>query len=313
MKTTQHYTLYGEINKGDGVSMMHHILGHVEETSPEDYGVDKGPKHIVIHINSPGGDLTEAMAAINLMKSIKVPVTTVANVGVESAASMIFMAGDRRIVLPNSYAMTHSMSTEISGNIHELRASSKHMDMLEKDMIKFFLDHSLADMFWVSKVMLSSVDNYMNAEEMLRHGIADELVHPKDLNEVLENYEQIKKGKYRSGLEDKVIDKLTKDKVDFKYETLKLKYQRKVSTYTPDILLPNGLIVEVKGFFDSEDRSKHLLIKDQHPDIEIRFVFQKASTKIRKGSNTSYGDWCDKYGFIYAEGLIPKEWYGKRG
>jgi hypothetical protein len=115
--------------------------------------------------------------------------------------------------------------------------------------------------------------------------------------------------KYRSKLEDRIIEELKKKKVKFKYESIKIKYQKKPSTYTPDILLDNGTVVEIKGFFDSEDRAKHLLVKEQHPDIEIRFVFQKASTKIRKGSKTSYGDWCDKNGFIYAEGTIPEEWY----
>ena len=81
-----------------------------------------------------------------------------------------------------------------------------------------------------------------------------------------------------------------------------------MSTYTPDILLGNGVIVEVKGYFDSLDRAKHLLIKEQHPDLDIRFVFQKSDKKISKTSNTTYANWCDKHGFMYADGLIPIDW-----
>jgi hypothetical protein len=96
--------------------------------------------------------------------------------------------------------------------------------------------------------------------------------------------------------------------VPYEYESIKIKYQRKPSTYTPDIILRNGVIVEVKGYFDSEDRSKHLLIKAQHPELDIRFVFQNSSKKILKTSSTTYGDWCDKHGFIYSEGTIPRSW-----
>lgn len=101
---------------------------------------------------------------------------------------------------------------------------------------------------------------------------------------------------------------LKKKRVSFEYETKKIKYQKKVSTYTPDILLANGIIVEVKGYFDAEDRAKHLLIKAQHPHLDIRFVFQAADKKITKSSKTTYAGWCDKNGFVYAEGLVPAEW-----
>lgn len=114
--------------------------------------------------------------------------------------------------------------------------------------------------------------------------------------------------KYRSGLEDRVIAELEARGIAFSYESLKIPYQRKISTYTPDIVLESGIIIEIKGLFDTEDRSKHLLIKEQHPELDIRFLFQKASAKIRKGSKTSYGDWCEKNGFLYAEGTIPDDW-----
>lgn len=114
---------------------------------------------------------------------------------------------------------------------------------------------------------------------------------------------------FRSGLEVKVATKLKESGVEFEYETLKIKYRvDEIRTYTPDFVFPNGLIVETKGYFDSNDRKKHLLIKVQFPELDIRFVFQNSSTKIRKGSKTSYGDWCQKNGFIYADKEVPKEW-----
>ena len=94
----------------------------------------------------------------------------------------------------------------------------------------------------------------------------------------------------------------------FQYESMKIKYQKKPSTYTPDIVLPNGIIVEIKGYFDAEDRAKHLLIQEQQPELDIRFVFQVAKKKIHKASPTTYADWATKHGFKYAEKLIPTEW-----
>jgi len=114
--------------------------------------------------------------------------------------------------------------------------------------------------------------------------------------------------KLRSTFEERIVKQLDSLKVSFEYETMKIRYQKKPSTYTPDIILSNGIVIEVKGYFDSADRSKHLLVKEQHPHIDLRFVFQVANKKIHKSSKMTYASWCEKHGFQYAEKEIPSSW-----
>lgn len=118
------------------------------------------------------------------------------------------------------------------------------------------------------------------------------------------------KNGYRSGLEEVVDSTLKQRNIDGEYEKHKIKYVIPATdhTYTPDFRLPNGIFVETKGRFVVEDRKKHVLIKKQHPELDIRFVFQNSKNKIRKGSPTTYADWCIKHGFIYADKTIPQEW-----
>ena len=86
-------------------------------------------------------------------------------------------------------------------------------------------------------------------------------------------------------------------------------YVPKPRTYTPDFhLTKHDIIVEAKGYFDKGDRIKMQLIKEQHPDLDIRIVFLNARNKIYKGSKTTYGAWAEKNGFKWAEGSIPEEW-----
>lgn len=115
---------------------------------------------------------------------------------------------------------------------------------------------------------------------------------------------------FRSGLEDKIAKQLEDAGIKVEYETTKIKYVQPTTyhTYTPDFVLPNGIIVETKGRFVAADRKKHLLIKQQHPDLDIRFVFQRSQNTISKGSKTTYADWADKHGFKYADKEIPEEW-----
>ena len=114
---------------------------------------------------------------------------------------------------------------------------------------------------------------------------------------------------YRSGLEVKVSDQLKEAGIDFEYESFKIEYEvQEFRKYTPDFKLPNGIIIETKGRFVAADRKKHLLIQKQHPDLDIRFVFTNSRAKLNKGAKSTYGEWCDKYGFLYADKWIPELW-----
>jgi hypothetical protein len=114
---------------------------------------------------------------------------------------------------------------------------------------------------------------------------------------------------YRSGLEERVSRELEEAGVKYEYETQKIKYRvEEDRTYTPDFILPNGIIVETKGRFTTADRKKHLLIQKQYPNHDIRFVFQNSRAKLYKGAKTTYAQWCDKHGFLYADKSIPEEW-----
>lgn len=119
--------------------------------------------------------------------------------------------------------------------------------------------------------------------------------------------------RFRSGLEERTAKYLKKLKVKFTYEELKIRWQDlRYRTYTPDFVLANGIIIETKGRFIASDRQKHLMIKEQHPDLDIRFVFSNPNSKLYKGSKTTYAGWCDKHGFKWAKEKIPLEWIKER-
>lgn len=124
---------------------------------------------------------------------------------------------------------------------------------------------------------------------------------------------------FRSGLEERTAAALQSLGVNFGFETEKVEYIKpaRKSKYTPDFIITHRLdgtprdrplVVETKGRFLVEDRQKHLLIKEQHPELDIRFIFSNPNTKISKTSKTTYAMWCEKHGFLYAKEHIPREW-----
>ena len=115
-------------------------------------------------------------------------------------------------------------------------------------------------------------------------------------------------------MEDVVAAYLKQHKVKFLYEKIKIEWEDlSYRTYTPDFVLNNGIIIETKGRFLASDRRKHIAIKKQHPELDIRFVFTNSRTKLRKGAKSSYGEWCLKYGFRYYDRIIPEDWLKEKG
>tara|TARA_R100001594_G_scaffold64603_2_gene98907 strand:+ start:6081 stop:6437 length:357 start_codon:yes stop_codon:yes gene_type:complete len=89
------------------------------------------------------------------------------------------------------------------------------------------------------------------------------------------------------------------------------------TSYVPDILLPNGIYVEIKGFLRVKDRIKYVKFKEQFPEIDLRFVFYNSKSsyqgavKRKDDTKPTLAEWAERYGFIYADKRVPSRWFGE--
>ena len=120
--------------------------------------------------------------------------------------------------------------------------------------------------------------------------------------------------KFRSGLEERVYDEATERgrKLVFEPDEPIIRYVVP-ARYIPDFLLPNGIFVETKGWLRPRDRAKMARVKKENPELDIRFVFQRANSRIGKSPNSlMYWQWADRYGFPWSEGTIPDSWWDEK-
>lgn len=142
---------------------------------------------------------------------------------------------------------------------------------------------------------------------------------------------------YRSGFEDQVGEFLKSQGIVFEYESTncKINYYKPIPKgvlvdvdwtiqefkgkvcqsceYTVDFYIPGRypIWIETKGYFKSEDRTKHKLIKQQHPGLDIRILFQRDNQAT---PNLSYLEWCEKHDITAAvinkknKIYVPEEW-----
>lgn len=126
---------------------------------------------------------------------------------------------------------------------------------------------------------------------------------------------------FKSGLERTVANQLEAEGLSYEHEKHKFTYNvpSKDHKYTPDFKL-GDIFIETKGGFGygptrfsggnpAEQRQKLILVKQQNPGLDLRIVFQRASTKIYKGSPTTYAKWATDNNIPYADkGVVPQEW-----
>lgn len=92
----------------------------------QDLDVDE----ITVHINSYGGEVAEGLAIHNSLKNHPAKIRTVCDGFACSAASVVFMAGDERVMNPASLLMIHNAWTSASGNAKELRKAADDLETI---------------------------------------------------------------------------------------------------------------------------------------------------------------------------------------
>lgn len=128
---------------------------------------------VVVRINSPGGIVTEGIAIYNALKPYN-PICYVDGIAA-SIASLILMAGARRIGAENSIVMIHDPWTKAVGNSAELRHLAELLDKHRAAMLTAYQRTGIA-----AETLLSmlAAETWMNAAEAMRHGFLTEIAEP---------------------------------------------------------------------------------------------------------------------------------------
>ena len=118
---------------------------------------DMDVEHIKVHINSYGGEVKEGLAIYNALKDSKMKVTTICDGFACSAASVVFMAGDERIIKEASLLMIHNAWTFVQEKITQASVNAyKSKATISEDEIKELMNN----------------ETWITAKEALEYGFA---------------------------------------------------------------------------------------------------------------------------------------------
>lgn len=129
--------IYGDIVTEDWKWLESDVSGHELVQQLDQLDVDL----INVYINSYGGFVSEAWAIHNALKRQKAKIRTVCEGFACSAASLIFMAGDERIMLDTSALWIHNVQTSAAGDYKKLQSEAEGAKKLNELSMQIYLEH----------------------------------------------------------------------------------------------------------------------------------------------------------------------------
>lgn len=146
-----------------------------KEKDRDAYGVVKelsemDADEISVHINSNGGSVSEGLAIYNVLKNHKAKVVTYCDGFACSAASVIFMAGDERVMNSASLLMIHNAWTYGEGNAAELRKQADDLDIITQASVNAYMSKVSISIEEVKSLMDN--ETWITAEDAVKYGFA---------------------------------------------------------------------------------------------------------------------------------------------
>lgn len=131
---------------------------------------------IKIYINSPGGQVTSALAIYDTMQYVKPDVSTICVGMAASAAALLLSAGakGKRLILPNGEVLIHQVMGGAQGQATDIDIHAKHILGIKKKLNDIMARHTGQPLSKVERD--AERDYFMSADEAKKYGVVDKII-----------------------------------------------------------------------------------------------------------------------------------------
>ncbi len=129
---------------------------------------------IILHINSPGGQVFDGLAIYNSLKAHTSKVTTKIEGIAASMASIIALAGETIEMAENSMFMIHNPLVNVTGDSEELRKNAELLDRIKEQIVNIYVSHSNLSADEIGSLM--DQETWLTAKEAKEKGFINSIV-----------------------------------------------------------------------------------------------------------------------------------------
>ena len=130
--------------------------------------------HIKLHINSDGGEVFGALSIVDRIQASKVPVHSYAEGLVASASTLISVSCHKRYIRKNTILLIHQVRSWFEGTYEDFNDEKQNMDLIMKVVKGIYLKHTKFTEDELNTLLKR--DLYLNAEDAIKYGLADEII-----------------------------------------------------------------------------------------------------------------------------------------
>ena len=132
---------------------------------------------IIIHIQSYGGNVHDALSSVDTILNSEIPITTIIEGYAASAATLISIVGDYRYIFKNAYMLVHQLSSEFFGKKCDIDDEHKNLTKLDKRLKSIYKEHTTMDKKQIEELIQKEIE--LDSETCLKYGLADEILITK--------------------------------------------------------------------------------------------------------------------------------------
>ena len=142
---------------------------------------------ILIHMKTCGGMWEEGIAIFDAINTCPCPVTILSYTHARSMSSLIFSAANKRVMMPHSTFMFHEGEMHYGGTVKQFMTAQEQLTKSGQEMMDIYTHVMRRDSRkwkgksvkqcedWIKEQMRYKEDVYLNPEEAIREGFADEI------------------------------------------------------------------------------------------------------------------------------------------
>ena len=172
-RENNHVYFYSEVSR-DSIFKLNGLLREAEKFV---YGMsfDLNVKNIPIylHINSYGGSLYNAYAAVDTIKNLRVPIYSIIEGCSASAGTIISVVCNKRFISANAYMLIHQLSSKMWGKMNEIDDEYKHLNELMDQLKRLYGEYAKIPKKELTELLKH--DLWLNPQTCIKYGLVDDI------------------------------------------------------------------------------------------------------------------------------------------
>jgi ATP-dependent protease ClpP protease subunit len=168
---------YSGVTRQDNLMLnkLLHATGHKMASIQRVYQLPEPPK-VHLHINSYGGSVFAGFSSVDYIRNCQVPVVSVIDGCAASAATIMSVVAQERLIHEHAFMLIHQLSSGMWGKFEAMKDDMENNQMLMDKIIGIYEQHTKIPKSKIKDILKR--DLWWDAKTCLKYGLVDDIITP---------------------------------------------------------------------------------------------------------------------------------------